>query len=101
MIDCLAGQLRLDREDLRLHLVLELTITAFTVSGRHWVHGGGQGGRAALLDDFDEAIRAIPASLELSADPDAGHRGGQVSPGQSTRTSTSREAMPLATTRRS
>jgi AcrR family transcriptional regulator len=67
VIDCLAGKLRLDPEDLRLHLVVELTIAAFTVSGRHWVHHGGQGGRAALLEGFDEAIRAIPASLELSA----------------------------------
>ena len=67
VIGCLAGKLRLDPEDLRLHLVVELTIAAFTVSGRHWVHHGGQGGRAALLEGFDEAIRAIPASLELSA----------------------------------
>jgi AcrR family transcriptional regulator len=67
VIDCLAGKLRLDPEDLRLHLVVELTITAFTVSGRHWVHSGGRGGRAALLNGFDEAIEAIPASLNLSA----------------------------------
>jgi hypothetical protein len=67
VIDCLARKLQLDPEDLRLHLVVELTITAFSVSGRHWVHNGGQGGRAALLDGFDEAVRAIPASLHLSA----------------------------------
>jgi AcrR family transcriptional regulator len=67
VIDCLAHKLLLDPEDLRLHLVVELTITAFSVSGRHWVHSGGQGGRAALLDGFDEAVRAIPASLDLSA----------------------------------
>ena len=70
----LAGKLQLDPEDLRLHLVVELTMTAFTVSGRHWVHSGGQGGRAALLRGFDEAVQAIPASLELSAGPDGvGH----------------------------
>jgi AcrR family transcriptional regulator len=63
----LADKLRLDPEDLRLHLLAELTTTAFSVSGRHWVHHDGQGGRAALLDGFDEAIRAIPASLDLSA----------------------------------
>ena len=74
VIDCLAGKLQLDPEDLRLHLVAELTITAFTVSGRHWVHSGGQGGRAALLEGFDEAVQAIPASLELSADPDVSAR---------------------------
>ena len=67
VVDGLAGKLRLDPEDLRLHLVVELTITAFTVSGRHWVHCGGQGGRVALLEGFDEAIKAIPASLDLSA----------------------------------
>lgn len=67
VIDCLAHKLLLDPEDLRLHLVVELTITAFSVSGRHWVHSGGQGGRAALLDGFDEAVQAIPASLDLSA----------------------------------
>jgi AcrR family transcriptional regulator len=67
VIDCLAGKLELDPEDLRLHLVVELTITAFTVAGRHWVHSGGQGGRAALLAGFDDAIEAIPASLDLSA----------------------------------
>jgi len=67
VIECLAHKLLLDPEDLRLHLVVELTITAFSVSGRHWVHSGGQGGRAALLDGLDEAVRAIPASLGLSA----------------------------------
>lgn len=67
VIACLADKLRLDGEDLRLHLVAELTTTAFSVSGRHWVHDGGRGGRAALLEGFDEAIKAIPASLDLSA----------------------------------
>jgi AcrR family transcriptional regulator len=78
VIDGLAGKLGLDPEDLRLHLVVELTMTAFTVSGRHWVHSGGRGGRAALLRGFDEAVRAIPASLELSASPDV---VGQVQAG--------------------
>jgi MftR C-terminal domain len=67
VIACLADKLGLDPEDLRLHLVAELTTTAFTVSGRRWVHDDGQGGRAALLDGFGEAIRAIPVSLDLSA----------------------------------
>jgi len=48
-------------------LLAELTTTAFSVSGRYWVHHDGQGGRAALLEGFDEAIKAIPASLDLSA----------------------------------
>jgi hypothetical protein len=55
------------RRLLRLHLLAELTTTAFSVSGRYWVHHDGQGGRAALLEGFDEAIKAIPASLDLSA----------------------------------
>jgi AcrR family transcriptional regulator len=67
VIASLAGKLKLDAEDLRLHLLAELTTTAFSVSGRYWVHHDGQGGRAALLDRFDEAIEAIPASLDLAA----------------------------------
>src|SRR6266849_5973457 len=67
VIACLAGKLHLDPEDLRLHVLAELAVTAFSVSGRHWVRHGGQGGRPALLDRLDEAIKAIPASLDLSA----------------------------------
>jgi len=67
VIASLAGKLGLDAEDLRLHLLAELTATAFSVSGRYWVHHDGQGGRAALLDRFEEAINAIPASLDLAA----------------------------------
>jgi len=67
VIASLAGKLGLDAEDLRLHLLAELTTTAFSVSGRYWVHHDGQGGRAALLDRFEEAIDAIPASLNLAA----------------------------------
>jgi AcrR family transcriptional regulator len=67
VIASLTLKLRLDPDDLRLHLLAELTTTAFSVSGRHWVHHGGQGGRAALLAGFDEAIKAIPAGLELAA----------------------------------
>ena len=67
VIACLADKLGLDPEDLRLHLVAELTTTAFTVSGRRWVHDGGQGRRTVLLNGFDEAIKAIPASLDLTA----------------------------------
>ena len=65
----LAGKLGLDADDLRLHLLSELVTTAFSVSGRYWVHHDGQGGRPALLERFDEAIQAIPASLDLSALP--------------------------------
>jgi hypothetical protein len=44
VIDCLAGKLQLDPEDLRLHVLAELATTAWSVSGRHWVRHGGQGG---------------------------------------------------------
>jgi AcrR family transcriptional regulator len=67
VITCLAGKLRLDPEDLRLHVLAELATTAFSVSGRQWVRRGGRGGRVALLRRFDEALAAIPASLDLAA----------------------------------
>jgi len=65
--ECLAGKLGLDPEDLRLQVLAELVTTAFSVSGRHWVRHGGRGGRKALLERLDGAVRAIPASLDLSA----------------------------------
>jgi AcrR family transcriptional regulator len=63
----LAAKLALDPDDLRLRTLVELTILAWSVSGRHWVYNGGQGGREALLRRLDGAIEAIPASLEMSA----------------------------------
>ena len=69
VVACLAGKLRLDPEDLRLHVLAELATTAFSLSGRHWVRHGGHGGRQALLQGFDRAIKAIPASLDLAAPP--------------------------------
>jgi hypothetical protein len=67
VVACLAGKLNLDPDDLRLHVPTELTTTAFSISGRRWVHQGGQGGRKALLEGFDDAVEAIPASTELTA----------------------------------
>ena len=67
LVTRLAAKLHLDPEDLRLRVLAELTILAWSVSGRHWVRNGGQGGRAALLSRLDGAIRAIPASLDMSA----------------------------------
>jgi AcrR family transcriptional regulator len=67
VIACLAGKLHLDPEDLRLHVLAELAVTAWSLSGRHWVRHGGQGGRDALLEGLDAAVKAIPASLDLSA----------------------------------
>ena len=67
MTASLAGKLRLDDGDLRLHILAELTTTAFSLSGRDWVRRGGRGGRTALLQGLDRAVQAIPASLGLSA----------------------------------
>ncbi len=67
VVACLAGKLHLDPEDLRLHVLAELTTTAFSISGRHWVRRNGKGGRTALLDRFGDAVKAVPASLDLSA----------------------------------
>ncbi len=67
MVACLAGKLRLDPDDLRLHVLAELAMTAFSLAGRPWVRRGGQGGRKALLARHQEAVEAIPASLDLSA----------------------------------
>jgi AcrR family transcriptional regulator len=67
LVTRLAAKLHLDPEDLRLRVLAELTILAWSVSGRHWVRNGGHGGRAALLSGLDDAILAIPASLGMSA----------------------------------
>ena len=68
VVDCLATKLDLDGDDLRLHVLAELTFAAFSISGRHWVRNGGRGGRKALIKRFDDAIDAIPASLNLTGD---------------------------------
>ena len=72
VVGCLADKLQLDPDDLRLHVLAELATTAFSLSGRHWVRHGGHGGRKALLQGFDRAVKAIPASLNLAALPEPG-----------------------------
>jgi len=67
VIDCLAGKLGLDHDDVRLHVLAELAATAFSLSGRRWVRRGGAGGRTALLEGLDQAVAAIPASLDMTA----------------------------------
>ena len=62
-----ADKLGLDPEDLRLHVLSELTMTAWSVSAREWVRAGADGGREALLARLRDAFLAIPASLDLSA----------------------------------
>jgi AcrR family transcriptional regulator len=63
---CLAGKLRLEPDDLRLYLLAELVVAALSLSGRPWVRNGGRDGRQALIERFDDAIAAIPSSLELA-----------------------------------
>ncbi len=63
----LAARLGLDQEDLRLHVLAELVMTAWSLSGRAWVRRGGKGGRTALLNGLADAIGAVPASLHLAA----------------------------------
>jgi AcrR family transcriptional regulator len=69
IVDSLATKLGLDPDDLRLHLLAELTIAAFSVSGRPWVRSGGRGGRRGLIERFNDAIHAVPASLDLTSNP--------------------------------
>jgi AcrR family transcriptional regulator len=76
VVACLAAKLQLDPEDLRLHILAELTTTAFSLSGRHWVRHGGHGGRNALIQGFDRAVKAIPASLDLAAPQKHGQGSG-------------------------
>ncbi|WP_328403898.1 TetR family transcriptional regulator [Nocardia sp. NBC_00403] len=67
VIDCLASKLELDSDDLRLHILAELTTSAWSVAGRDWVRNDGEGGRKTLIERLHGAFAAIPASLELSA----------------------------------
>src|SRR6516165_710089 len=60
IVAILAARLRLDPDDLRLHVLAELVMTAWSLSGRAWVRRGGKGGRPALLDGFADAISAVP-----------------------------------------
>jgi AcrR family transcriptional regulator len=74
VVTCLAAKLRLDPDDLRLHVLAELAMTAFSLAGRPLVRRGGQGGRKALLERHREAVKAIPASLDLAAPAEPARR---------------------------
>jgi AcrR family transcriptional regulator len=67
VIGCLADKLGLDTDDLRLHVLAELAVTAWSVSGRDWVREDGHGGRQTLIRRLKGAFEAIPASLHLAA----------------------------------
>jgi AcrR family transcriptional regulator len=76
MVACLADKLQLDPDDLRLPVLAELAMTTFSLAGRPWVHDGGKGGRRALLERHQDAVKAIPASLGLAAPPRPAQDGG-------------------------
>ena len=65
-IASMAEKLHLDPEDVRLPVLTEIVINSFSLSGRKWVREGGKGGRKSLLKRFDEAVEAVPASLDLT-----------------------------------
>ncbi|WP_067574772.1 TetR family transcriptional regulator [Nocardia acidivorans] len=67
VIDCLTTKLGLAPDDLRPHILAELTTTAWSIAGRAWVATDGDGGRAALIDRLHNAFAAIPTALELTA----------------------------------
>ncbi|WP_067832053.1 TetR family transcriptional regulator [Actinomadura kijaniata] len=67
IVAVLAEKLGLDPDDLRLHILAELAVTAWSVTGRGWVRDDGDGGRAALVDRLRDAFAAVPDALELSA----------------------------------
>jgi AcrR family transcriptional regulator len=83
VVASLAGKLGLDPEDLRLPVLADLVTTAFTLAGRPWVYTGGRGGRQALLERHRDAVKAIPASLDLVAPaspPRPQDQAGRVNP---------------------
>lgn len=63
----LAGKLGLDADDLRLHVLSELALTAWSVAAREWVRAEAAGGRETLLSRLQNAFAAVPAGLDLDA----------------------------------
>ncbi len=68
IVAVLADKLALEADDLRLHILAELAITAWSVAGRAWVHADGKGGRKNLAGRLRAAFAAIEPSLSLAAD---------------------------------
>lgn len=63
----LAAKLELDAADLRLQVLSELVLTAWSAAAREWVRSGAKGGRKNLLLRLQNAFTAVPASLDLDA----------------------------------
>jgi AcrR family transcriptional regulator len=62
-----AAELGLSPDDLRPHLLVEIVVTAFSMSGRRWLYTDEKHELATLLDGLADAIRSVPASLALTA----------------------------------
>ena len=73
LVEVLEAKLGIDsREDVRLRLLSELSLSAWRCGARNWVRGlrhapDWSGGRETLVRQVEETFDAIPASLELSA----------------------------------
>jgi AcrR family transcriptional regulator len=65
----IAAKLGLSPDDLRPHVLAELTTTAFSMSGRRWLYSDGKRDLTTLLEGLADAIAAVPASLTLTARP--------------------------------
>jgi AcrR family transcriptional regulator len=66
--EVLAGRLGLTADDLRLQVLADLTMTAWSAAARDWVYQDAAGGRPALLAGLSRAFSAVPAGLHLTAD---------------------------------
>lgn len=69
VVACLAEKLHLTPDDLRIHVLAQLTTTCWSVSGRDWVRRDGRGGRRALVKGLERAYQSVPESLALAASP--------------------------------
>jgi AcrR family transcriptional regulator len=74
VVEVLEDKLGIDgREDVRLRLLGELSLSAWRCGAKNWVAGRGfgghrgQGGTETLVRRVEEAFDAIPASLALAA----------------------------------
>lgn len=78
LVEVLETKLGIDgREDVRLRLLGEFSLSAWRCGAKNWIAGRGQrksaasrrgtGGITTLIDRVDEAFDAIPASLALTA----------------------------------
>ncbi|MFD3507466.1 TetR family transcriptional regulator [Nocardia sp. NPDC058666] len=75
VIDCLTNKLGLSPDDLRPHILAELTTTAWSIAARAWVRSDGDSGRPALINRLHHAFAAIPTALILAPEGAANATG--------------------------